>query len=140
MGFYTNVSIIFLLLLIIILTIFYMLLRSKNTTSTLKNDSCPDYWRMNNDGYCVVPTAITELNGTNVYGNIIQTGTKTGTNTYNGIPYSAIKGTGNNEVNFNDASWTSYYNSNSLPCAWQSWARKNNVEWSGITNVSIPNC
>ena len=56
-----------------------------------------------------------------------------------GIPYQSI-GQYGNVINFNDASWFSYYSTSSSECAWKKWATHNNVVWSGITNVSIPDC
>ena len=133
MDYYISISIIFLLVFIILLSIFYSLLISKNSSLKSRYDSCPEKWVVDEtSGYCKIPAS--ELNGS-VYGNVlIDNGYK-----QKGIPYQSI-GQYGKVINFNDASWFSYYSTSSSECAWKKWATHNNVVWSGITNVSIPDC
>ena len=135
MNFYTSVIIIFLLILLIILVLFYFLFKSKNSTLNSKYNSCPDYWTLDiNTGNCMDPEFNGNLNAGNVYGNIIATPYK-----YNQTPLAAISNNGR-LIDFNNPSWYKDYNTYSLQCAWQKWANSNNIEWSGITNVYIPDC
>ena len=137
MNFYTTIFFIFLSILIIILVLFYYLLKSKKSSLTSKYFDCPDYWKVDmTTGNCKDPLQ-TDLNN-GVYGNIRTTGKYTSVG-YDGIPVNAISSDGT-IIDFNHSSWYSNYNTTSLQCAWQKWANNNNIEWSGITNVSIPNC
>ena len=139
MDFYTTIFVIFLLILIIILVLFYFLFKSKNLSLTSKYFDCPDYWTVDiSTGNCKNPPFNGNLNASNVYGNIKSTGISSSIG-YNGIPSNAISSDGR-VIDFNHSSWYTNYNTTSLQCAWQKWANNNNIEWSGITNVSIPNC
>ncbi len=141
MNFYTTIFFIFLSILIIILVLFYYLLKSKNSSLTSKYFDCPDYWTVDmSTSNCIVPSLNSNLNAkySNVYGNIRSTGIYNGVGYY-GIPENTISNDGT-KVDFNNSSWYSNYNTTSLQCAWQKWANYNNIEWTGITNVSIPNC
>lgn len=53
---------------------------------------------------------------------------------YNVLSSGTVYDTSAGFVNFNDPKWYSDYNSQSLECSWQQWCRKNNIQWSGITN------
>jgi hypothetical protein len=73
-------------------------------------NACPDYWEIDSNGYCVMPTTR----------NI---GTLT-----SGDPYLKA-----NKINPNDRIWSKF---GSPICAQRTWARSHNIEWEGVSNYN----
>jgi hypothetical protein len=121
--FYIIVPTIAIVILILILT--YIGIRmAGNRTATATNayppqkSTCPDYWQVNpKNGYCMVPSQGTRNSGTIT-------------------DYSKVTGWNrdSNSVNFQDAGWA--MTGGSITCGIQSWCKKNNITWDGVSNYN----
>jgi hypothetical protein len=116
MSFYTIVLIIAIIILILALTAVGLLLGRLNTSKTFppSASNCPDYWIVNSDGSCAIPTIT----------NVPTTGYSS-TDTY---------GLSSNSIKFTDAGWKNQ--GISELCAKKKWANKYNVLWSGVSNYN----
>ena len=126
-------------------------------------DACPDYWVVNPDNTCEIPTnnvnmgdltsenrsftnkdsKPTLVNKTNKYGNIVQTSLPS-TFTYNAydtaqIPFGYYLNDPNKVptfINFNDSGWVSYSSGGSRICGLKKWANQHQIQWDGISNYN----
>jgi len=121
MSFYTIVVIIAIIILIIALTTVGLLLGRLNTSKTFPPSAsdCPDYWVINSDGSCTVPSGI------NKPAELPSDAYNSGTNT---------PGLSGNSIKFTDAGWKNQ--GISELCAKKKWANKYNVLWSGVSNYN----
>ena len=116
MSFYFIVVIIAIIILILALTSVGLLIRNLNQSKPFPSSAseCPDYWVVNNDGSCSIPTGI---NGPNT-----------------GYTNTDTPGLSNKNIKFTDAGWKSQ--GISELCAKKKWANKYNVLWSGVSNYN----
>jgi len=103
-------------ILILILTYIGIRMRNRATKSVFppQNYICPDNWSYNGTA-CVIPNNLNDLNinSTNTPG-------------YDGM----------SSINFSDPGWRA--NGKTAICNQAAWAKRNKVNWDGVTNYS--NC
>ena len=119
MSFYIIVLIIAIIILILALTSVGLLIRRLNSSKTFPPSAsdCPDYWVVDANGSCTIPTGDLAVNAP-------ASGYST-TDTY-GLNSGAIK--------FTDAGWKN--EGISELCAKKKWANKYSVLWSGVSNYN----
>jgi len=120
--FYVIVPSIAIIILILILTYIGIQMVNKKSASG-KNEfppqyaTCPDYWQLNNEGKCVMPTTGSR--------NSV-TGTLSASNTPG---YNSTEGI----IDFNNSGWSA---TGSSICKQKMWANSNNVTWDGVSNYN----
>jgi hypothetical protein len=125
--FYVIVLTIFIIFLIIVLSYYGIVLQKR--IKDIKDyppqppSACPDYWTLNANGHCVIPTSSSKNTGS-IYGT---------DNTIN-LNTNSTYGFNNGIVNFNDNGWSSG-GTNAL-CNKKKWANMNNIVWDGVTNYN----
>ena len=119
MSFYIIVIIIAIIVLILALTGIGLVIGKLNTSKTFPPSAsdCPDYWQVNTDGSCAIPTGTTAVNAPNASAN--------SSDTY---------GLSSNSIKFTDAGWKTQ--GISELCAKKKWANKYSVLWSGVSNYN----
>jgi hypothetical protein len=116
--YYIIVSVVATIILVLILTYVGILITStqKKATYPPSYNLCPDYWKSNGSGVCVMPT-----NGVNT------------TSPIKGNTYGYTEGS--NSINFSDAGWSAG-GTGDQRCGWQKWANLNEIQWDGVTNYN----
>jgi hypothetical protein len=116
--YYIIVSVVATIILVLILTYVGILITStqKKATYPPSYNLCPDYWKSNGSGVCVMPT-----NGVNT------------TSPMKGNTYGYTEGS--NSINFSDAGWSAG-GTGDQRCGWQKWANLNEIQWDGVTNYN----
>ena len=79
--------------------------------------TCPDYWQVNGDGTCTIPTS-----GSRNYGSI---------NSNSPSPYGYNSST--KSIDFKHSGWAA---TGTSVCNQKMWANSNNVTWDGISNFN----
>lgn len=125
--FYVIVLSILTIFLIIVLSYYGIVLQkrvkeSKDYPPQPPSD-CPDYWTLNVDKTCAIPTSSSKNTGS-IYGGDNQI--KLDTNS----TYGYINGT----VDFNNNGWSS--GGTNAVCNKKKWANVNGIVWDGITNFN----
>jgi len=118
MSFYFIVLIIAIIILILALTSVGLLISRLNASKKFPPSAtnCPDYWVINTDGSCTIPS------GTNAPAS--------GYTTANTPGISSSR----DNINFNDAKWKDQ--GTSELCAKKKWANTYNVIWNGVSNYN----
>ena len=125
--FYVIVLTIFIIFLIIVLSYYGIVLQKR--IKDIKDyppqppSACPDYWTLNANGDCVIPTSSSKNTGS-IYGT---------DNTIN-LNTNSTYGFNNGIINFNDNGWSTG-GTNAL-CNKKKWANMNNIVWDGVTNYN----
>lgn len=123
--FYIIVLSVAVMLLILVLTyIGIKMVYNKNAAGNTFPPSyspCPDYWKTDSNGRCVVPSA----GATNRGVGSASTGSYDFAPGYSSSPIQSI--------DFTAAGWT---NNGSSICSKRTWANNNNIVWDGITNYN----
>jgi hypothetical protein len=116
--YYIIVSVVATIILVLVLTYVGILITStqKKATYPPSYNLCPDYWKSNGSGVCVMPT-----NGVNT------------TSPMKGNTYGYTEGS--NSINFSDAGWSAG-GTGDQRCGWQKWANLNEIQWDGVTNYN----
>lgn len=114
---------------LVIMFVFVAIMMTYNNASTVfppYTSTCPNYWKLNNDGNCVVP------------GNSTTAGINTGVGfTSITSPTSGIYGYNSRTgaVDFNDPAWAAT-TAKSATCAKSMWAQTNSILWDGVSNFN----
>lgn len=150
---------------IFVLVFGYMIVSYSYPTDIYPNvgDACPDYWVVNSDNTCQIPT-----NGFNMgdlsantynYTDFKGSKQKITKNKYGNSVYSTIPNTGSyivytkeqipfgyylqnpkdptqTSVNFNDPGWVSYSSNGSRQCGLKKWANQHQIQWDGVSNYN----
>jgi hypothetical protein len=122
--FYIIVLSIAIILLILLLTYIGIQMNSAGTKTAPyppTKSTCPDYWTIDSDGKCNVPTT-----GRNTSSKTLTTAnTKGYTPTSNGSPAT---------IDFSNKDWSS--GSGSALCGQKLWANTNGIMWDGVSNYN----
>ena len=113
-SFYKFVLFFVLIFFIIVLGFFIMLYLLNPPTPGLyppNMSSCPDYWKLDISGNCIIPGNVNLGNNPS--------------NLKNTIGYNSNK----NTIDFKTPYWAN-------PCDKKHWANMNNVQWEGISNYN----
>ena len=124
-NFYTIVLIVAIIALIVVLTYIGIVMSYGEGTTSYppQSTTCPDYWVINKDGECEIPS-----DGKRNTGNLYEGGLlKPDKATTPGID------TDKNVINFAHNDWKA---SGQEICAKQVWAKQYGVVWDGVTNYN----
>ena len=143
-SFQLTVLSIFVILAILLLVAFSLMITGKKDDDSeypATYANCPDYWTMDANGNCLVPTS-----GPNQ-------GTNTVAGTYTDVTktpgYTASSGSGasqvNANINFKDTNWN---DNTTIPilkgltgrCSLKAWANEYKVKWDGVNNYNSKFC
>ena len=130
--FYIIVLSIAIILLILLLTYIGIQMNSAGTKTAPyppTKSTCPDYWTIDSDGKCNVPTtgrnipseSLTVASGSSVSG--AQTPGYTSTST-------------SKTIDFSKSAWSSYGGLGSELCGQKLWANTNGIMWDGVSNYN----
>ena len=128
-SFYLIILSVALFILIIVLGFMGWMLSHQKDQVDFPNitTTCPDFWEINGNGYCVQPSTTTSFN----YGtassltNYIKTGTTTA------VDVPGLSGT---TFNSKVSEWGS---GKEAVCNKKKWANDNNIKWDTVTNVNF---
>ena len=127
--FYIIVLSIAVVILILFLTFMGIMMRHQNAKAVYPPTTsiCPDYWKADDSGNCIMPTQTSSTNKT----IFINSGGKNNLGTNPNIaPYS--KDT--KSFSINNVLWSS--GGKSVLCAQKDWSMENNIIWDGISNYN----
>ena len=97
-----------------------------------KANTCPDYWRVDGSGNCMIPGS-SSMNKGKIFdtsGKTLLTNDKTNT-TY---IYTPGYKSDDNVIDFNDPFWSTL--GKSSICAKKAWANTNKIIWDGVSNYN----
>jgi hypothetical protein len=125
--FYIIVLSILIIFLIIVLSYYGIVLQKRVKESKeyppQPPSKCPDYWEMNVNGSCIIPTSSSK-----------NTGSIYGTNNQINLNSNSTYGFINGNIDFNNSGWSTG-GANAL-CNKKKWANMNNIVWDGVTNYN----
>jgi hypothetical protein len=125
--FYIIVISVLIVFLIIVLSYYGIVLQKKVKESKgyppQPPSDCPDYWTLNVDKTCAIPTSSSKNTGS-IYGNDNQI--KLNTN--------STYGYNNGNIDFNNKAWSA--GGTNAVCNKKKWANVNGIVWDGVTNYN----
>jgi hypothetical protein len=125
--FYIIVLTIFIIFLIIVLSYYGIVLQKKIKNTKIyppqPPSQCPDYWNIDANGSCIIPTVSSKNTGI-IYGD----------NNEIKLNSNSTYGYNNGIIDFKDNGWSAG-GSNAL-CNKKKWANLNNIVWDGVTNYN----
>ena len=125
-GFQTTILGVAVVILILILAVVGLMMANNKANLLYPPSSlpCPNYWQLNSDGACVIPTKPVAGSGKTTV-NIGTWSSSTPTAGYNQTT---------NSIDFKNNSWGAP--GNSATCAKRKWARDLGILWDGVSNFN----